>query len=127
VMVLLKQCYSELIRLIHPRAVVPVKLGRQVVTGAVLNGIYAFVSLYFGILGVSIILVAASGMDLITSLTAAMACLGNIGPGLGAVGPADNYAAVPTFAKWILILDMLLGRLEIYTIIILMVPRFYRK
>ena len=127
VVVLLKQCYSELIRLIHPRAVVPVKLGRQPVTGDVLSGIYAFVSLYFGILGVSIVLVAATGMDLITSLTAAMACLGNVGPGLGAVGPADNYAGVPAFAKWILIMDMLLGRLEIYTMIILIVPRFYRK
>jgi trk system potassium uptake protein TrkH len=127
IMVLLKQCYSELIRLIHPRAVVPVKMGRQPVGTEVLRGIFAFVTLYFGILGVSIILVAATGVDLITAITAAMACLGNIGPGLGAVGPADNYAGIPAFAKWVLTLDMLLGRLEIYTMIIIFVPRFYRK
>jgi trk system potassium uptake protein TrkH len=63
----------------------------------------------------------------VTTFSAVLACLGNVGPGLGNVGPMDNYADVPTFAKWILTLDMLLGRLEIYTVIILMVPRFYKK
>ncbi|HWR89062.1 MAG TPA: potassium transporter TrkG, partial [Dissulfurispiraceae bacterium] len=58
--------------------------------------------------------------------TSAIACIGNVGPGLGAVGPMDNYAGLPVFAKWILTIDMLLGRLEIYTVIIMFVPRFYR-
>jgi trk system potassium uptake protein TrkH len=75
----------------------------------------------------SMFLVAAAGVDLVTTITAVMACIGNVGPGLGEVGPMDNYAGVPTFAKWILTLDMLLGRLEIYTVIILLVPRFYKK
>ena len=66
-------------------------------------------------------------MDLVTTITSVMACIGNVGPGLGEVGPMDNYAGMPVFAKWILSLDMLLGRLEIYTVIILLVPRFYKK
>jgi len=72
-------------------------------------------------------LVAAKGVDLVTTISSVLACLGNVGPGLGEVGPMDNYASMPEFAKWILSLDMLLGRLEIYTVIILLVPRFYKK
>lgn len=127
IMVLLKHSYSELIRLIHPRAVSRIKLGRQAVPPEVLSGIMAFFMLWLGLLALSTFLVAATGMDIITSFTSALACMGNVGPGLGAVGPTDTYAPMPAFAKWVLILDMLLGRLEIYTVIILLLPRFYRK
>jgi trk system potassium uptake protein TrkH len=127
IMVLSKHAYQELLRLIHPRIVTRLRLGTQAVPPEVLSGIWGFFMLYLGLLAVSTFLVAATGVDVITSFTAALACMGNVGPGLGAVGPADNYAAIPTFAKWVLILDMLLGRLEIYTVIILLVPRFYKK
>ncbi len=126
IMVLLKHAYRELIQVIHPRAVTRVKIGRQAVPPDVLSGIWSFVILYMGLTALSIFLVAASGVDVITSITSAIACIGNVGPGLGAVGPMDNYAGLPVFAKWILTIDMLLGRLEIYTVIIMFVPRFYR-
>jgi trk system potassium uptake protein TrkH len=127
IMVVLKHGYRELIRLIHPRAVVRLKLGGQAVPPEVFDGIAGFIFLYVGLAALSMFLVAATGVDLVTTITAVMACLGNVGPGLGKVGPMDNYAGVPTVAKWILTLDMLLGRLEIYTVIILLVPRFYKK
>lgn len=73
------------------------------------------------------LLVAATGVDTLTAFTSALACLGNVGPRLGAVGPMYDYAVIPEFAKWVLNLDMLPGRLEIYTVIILFVPRYYRK
>jgi trk system potassium uptake protein TrkH len=66
-------------------------------------------------------------VDVLTSFASVLACIGNIGPGLGSVGPADNYAMIPTLGKWVLMLCMLLGRLEIFTVIILFVPEFYRK
>jgi trk system potassium uptake protein TrkH len=127
IMVVLKHGYRELIRLIHPRAVVRLKLGDQVVPPEVFDGIAGFIFLYLGLAALSMFLVAAVGVDLVTSISSVLACLGNVGPGLGEVGPMDNYAGLPTFAKWVLILDMLLGRLEIYTVIILLVPRFYKK
>ncbi len=127
IMVVAKHSYQELLRLIHPRMITSLRMGRQSVPVEVLSGISSFVILFFGLLALSTFLVAATGIDIVTAFTAALACMGNVGPGLGGVGPADNYAWVPAFAKWVLILDMLLGRLEIYTVIILLVPRFYKK
>lgn len=127
IMVVLKHGYRELIRLIHPRAVVRLKLGDQVVPPEIFAGIAGFIFLYLGLAAVSMFLVAAVGVDLVTTISSVLACLGNVGPGLGEVGPMDNYAGLPEFAKWVLSLDMLLGRLEIYTVIILFVPRFYKK
>jgi trk system potassium uptake protein TrkH len=127
IMVVLKHGYRELIRLIHPRAVVPLKLGGQAVLPEIFSSIAGFIFLYVGLAAVSMFMVSAAGVDLVTTISAVLACLGNVGPGLGKVGPMDNYASLPEFAKWILSLDMLLGRLEIYTVIILLVPRFYKK
>jgi trk system potassium uptake protein TrkH len=127
IMVVLKHGYRELIRLIHPRAVVPLKLGDQAVSPEVFASIAGFIFLYLGLAAFSMFLVAETGVDVVTTISSVLACLGNVGPGLGEVGPMDNYAGMPEFAKWILALDMLLGRLEIYTVIILFVPRFYRK
>jgi trk system potassium uptake protein len=127
VIMLMKTAYQELIRLIHPRAVIRVKLGKQVVPPEVLSGIWGFFVLWLGLLFLSVFLVAATGVDVLTSFTSVLACLGNIGPGLGSVGPAENYASIPLLGKWVLIFCMLLGRLEIFTIIILFVPEFYRK
>jgi trk/ktr system potassium uptake protein len=127
IMVVLKHCYGELVRLIHPRAISRVKLGLQAIPPEVISGIYGFLTLWFGLLVLSVFLLAAVGLDGLTAFTAVQACMGNVGPGLGKVGPVDNYSVLPGFAKWVLILDMLLGRLEIYTVVILFVPSFYRK
>jgi len=83
--------------------------------------------LYIGLFVFSSVLIASMGVDFITSVASVAATIGNIGPGLGMVGPVDNYAQIPYLGKWVLIWCMLLGRLEIYTVIILLVPEFWRK
>ncbi|UCG10943.1 MAG: TrkH family potassium uptake protein [Deltaproteobacteria bacterium] len=127
IMLMLKHTYRELLRLIHPRAIRQVKLGGQTVPPEVLNGIWGFFFLYLGLFIVCSFLLAAMGVDVVTSFAAVAASIGNIGPGLGGVGPTDNYAHLPMLAKWLLILCMLLGRLEIYTVFVLFVPEFWRK
>ena len=91
------------------------------------RSILGFLALYVGLFGLCSVIMAGLGVDLITALSSVAATLGNIGPGLGLVGPIDNFASTPYWGKWLLIWCMLLGRLEIYTVIILLVPEFWRK
>ncbi|WP_319544062.1 TrkH family potassium uptake protein [uncultured Pseudodesulfovibrio sp.] len=127
IMLLFKQSYQELFRLIHPRAVSHVKMGRIVVKDDVISGVWGFFILWLGLLVLAAFVVASTGVDVVTSFAAALACIGNIGPGIGGVGPTDNFAWLPDIAKWALTFCMVLGRLEIYTVIILFVPEFWRK
>lgn len=127
VMLYLKYCYKELFLLIHPRAIKHIKIGGVSVPEDVVRSVLGFMGLYVGLFAFSTVLIAAMGVDFITSLASVAATLGNIGPGLGMVGPVDNFALIPNLGKWVLIWCMLLGRLEIYTIIILFVPEFWRK
>jgi trk system potassium uptake protein TrkH len=127
IMLLFKQSYQELFRLIHPRSVTHVKMGRTVVKDDVISGVWGFAFLWVGLLVLAAFVVAATGVDVVTSFAASLACIGNIGPGIGGVGPTDNFAWMPDAAKWVLTFCMVLGRLEIYTVIILFVPEFWRK
>jgi trk system potassium uptake protein TrkH len=127
IMLLFKQSYQELFRLIHPRSVSHVKMGRTVVKDDVISGVWGFAFLWVGLLVLAAFVVAATGVDVVTSFAASLACIGNIGPGIGGVGPTDNFAWMPDAAKWVLTFCMVLGRLEIYTVIILFVPEFWRK
>ncbi|MFW6037068.1 MAG: TrkH family potassium uptake protein [Desulfonatronovibrio sp.] len=127
VMLLLKLAYRELFRIVHPHAVQSVKMGKVLVKEDVLSGVVGFIIIFLALMVISSLLIAAMGVDLLTSLTAVLACVSNIGPGFGDVGPASNFAGLPGPAKWILSLCMILGRLEIYTIIVLMVPAFWKK
>lgn len=127
VMLLLKLAYRELFRIVHPHAVQSVKIGRVLVKDDVLNGVVGFIIIYLGLMTISSLLISALGVDFVTSLASVLACVSNIGPGFGQVGPASNFAMMPDPAKWILSLCMILGRLEIYTIIVLMVPEFWKK
>jgi trk system potassium uptake protein TrkH len=127
IMLLLKHSYKQLFSLIHPRAVTQVKLGGRPVSDEVLHSIWGYFMLYLGLFILCSFLLAAMGVDVVTSFAAVAASIGNIGPGLGLVGPTDNYAHIPVLGKWLLILCMLLGRLEIYTVLILFVPEFWRK
>jgi len=122
-----KHNVRELKRLVHPRAVIPLKLDGRPVPESVLGGIWGFFLLFVSLMVLAALILAGMGIDLVTSFAAAIACIGNIGPGLGDVGPADNYADLPLAAKWVLTFCMLLGRLEIYTVIILITPDFWRK
>ena len=126
-LLLIKHSYHELIRLVHPRAVKHVKLGGRIVKPEILSGIWGFFILYVGLFILSSFIMAALGVDVLTSFASVAACIGNIGPGLGTVGPAENYAHLPELGKWVLLFDMLLGRLEIYTVVILLVPEYWRK
>lgn len=127
VMVCFKYCYRELFTLAHPRSVAQVKINGSVVPDPVLRSIMGFLALYIGLFVICSLLVAAMGIDMVTSFGAVAACIGNIGPGFGSVGPVDNFAHLPMMAKWLLSWCMLLGRLEIYTVIILLAPEFWRK
>jgi trk system potassium uptake protein TrkH len=122
-----KYCYRELFKLIHPRSVAQVKINSNVVADDVLRSIMGFLALYIGLFVICSILLGAMGIDMVTSFGAVASCIGNIGPGFGTVGPTENFAHLPVFAKWLLLWCMLLGRLEIYTIIILLVPEFWKK
>jgi len=127
IMLCMKYCYKEIFLLIHPRAITHVKIGGKVIPEDVLRSVLAFVALYLGLFVICSILLAGTGVDFLTSISAVASAIGNIGPGFGMVGPVENYALIPTSGKWILIWCMLIGRLEVYTVIILLVPEFWRK
>jgi trk system potassium uptake protein TrkH len=125
--VLIKEAARELYQLVHPHAVAPVKLGKKVISQDTLNGIRALFFLYIGIFVLSSLAVSLFGADIVTSVSAVATTLGNVGPGLGEVGPTDNFAHLAAGSKWILTACMLFGRLEIYTLLVLLFPEFWRK
>jgi trk system potassium uptake protein TrkH len=127
IIVCFKYCYRELFKLIHPRSISHVKINNIVIPNHVLQSIMGFLALYMLLFLVSTILLASMGVDMMTALGAVASCIGNIGPGFGTVGPAENFAHLPVLGKWLLAWCMLLGRLEIYTVIILFVPEFWKK
>jgi trk system potassium uptake protein len=127
IMLYFKYCYRELFALLHPHAVTHIKIAGKSVPEDVMRSVMGFLALYLGLFGLCSVALAGLGVDFVTSFSAVAATLGNIGPGFGAVGPAENFANIPVLGKWLLIWCMLLGRLEIFTVIILLVPEFWRK
>ena len=124
---LVKFVFSELTRVIHPHAVVPVRFDNQTVPREVVMNILGFFVLSIGIFAISVFIMALMGLDMATSFGVVAATLNNIGPGLGTVGPTDNYAHLPLMAKWVLSFLMLIGRLELFTVIVLFSPSYWRK
>jgi trk system potassium uptake protein TrkH len=124
---LLKNSYQELKRIIHPNAIIPVRINGKSVPPQIISNILAFVVFYMLISIVSSAVIASLGYDVETSLGAVAATLGNIGPGIGRVGPIENYAHIPDFGKWFLSFLMLIGRLELFTVIVLFSPAFWKK
>jgi trk system potassium uptake protein TrkH len=127
ILLLLKQGRRELLRLIHPRGVIPVRLGGKVVSEGVIQSIWGFFFLFMLVFVLASVIMALLGLDIITAFVSVAATINNIGPGLGAVGPMDNYTSIPIIGKWVLILCMLIGRLELYTVIILLIPEFWKR
>lgn len=125
--VLVKVVYAEILRLIHPRAVIPVRVGRQALERDVVANFVGYFILFVLIFVVGVYVMTAMGLDMQTSFGAVAASLSNIGPGLGAVGPTDNYSEIPTAGKWVLSLLMLMGRLELYTVLVLFSPSYWKK
>ncbi|NOQ26386.1 MAG: TrkH family potassium uptake protein [Bacteroidales bacterium] len=124
---LLKNSYQELKRIIHPNAIIPVRINGKSVPPQIISNILAFVVFYMLISIGSSVVIASLGYDIETSLGAVAATLGNIGPGIGRVGPIENYAHIPDFGKWFLSFLMLIGRLELFTVIVLFSPAFWKK
>jgi trk system potassium uptake protein TrkH len=127
ILLMLRQGYREIYQLIHPHAVTSVKLDEKYLDKEILGSIWGLVFLFLGVCVIATIAIAATGTDIISSVTTVISATCNVGPAFGVAGPASNYAAIPYIGKWILIFCMLIGRLEIYTVLILFVPHFWRK
>jgi len=125
-MVLFKQAGREFTKLLHPSVVDPMKIGGAVLPNSIVFAVLGFIVLYFMTFAALTFVMLLSGMDFITSFSAMLACLNNFGPGLGQVGPAANYQGMNDFQSWVCIFAMLVGRLEIFTVLILFTPRFWK-
>ena len=125
VILLYKQGMREIIRLIHPNAQVPIKIGGTVLPTRVMEAVWGFFASYVAVFSIMLLILMMTGLDQVTAFSAVAACLNNLGPGLGEVGA--HYALISDLAKWILCLAMLLGRLEIFTLLVLLSPVFWRN
>lgn len=125
VLLILKQGYREVLRLIHPNAIIPVKLGRRPIADRVLEAVWGFFSVYLLVFVIMLIALLGTGLDQVTAWSAVGATLNNLGPGLGDV--AAHYGNLNDTAKWILCLAMLMGRLEVFTLLVLLTPAFWRR
>jgi len=125
VLLLIKQGVREIRRLVHPNALFPVKVGSKPMPQDVVDSIWGFFALYVMSFCIMSLILTATGLDLVTAFSAVAACMNNMGPGLGEV--AANYAGINPVAKWVLCAAMLLGRLEIFTLLVLFSPTYWRK
>jgi trk system potassium uptake protein len=122
-----KNSYRDMKQLVHPQAMLPLRLDGNVVGSDVMRNVQSFLVLYIGLVGLGTGLLAFLGVDLLTALGSVMSSVGNIGPGFGTTGPAENYAHIPAAGKWILAMLMMAGRLEIFTVVILLSPVFWKR
>jgi trk system potassium uptake protein TrkH len=127
IVLLLKNSYYELRRIIHPNAIIPVRFNDKPVSEQIINNVLAFFMFYFVIFFVSTILLMLVVPDLPSAMGAVATSLGNIGPGLGIFGPAGNFSALHPAGKWFLSFLMLIGRLELFTVLVLFSPAFWKK
>jgi trk system potassium uptake protein TrkH len=124
---LIKNSLLELRRLIHPRAVIPVRFNGNAVPNEIISNVLAFFLFYIGIFVFGTIIMAVMGLDFLSAMGAVATSLGNVGPAIGSVGPSNNFAHIPELGKWFLSLLMLMGRLELFTILIIFSPSFWRS
>jgi len=126
IVTLFKLGVHEMKQMAHPRGVFSLRLGQGTLKKDMVYSVSGFVFLYLLILLLTTLVVASGGNDLITSLSSALVTVGNIGPGFGRIGPTLNYAFYPDYIKWFLSFAMMVGRLEVYTVLVLLTPRFWR-
>ncbi|MBT4051592.1 MAG: TrkH family potassium uptake protein [Bacteroidetes Order II. Incertae sedis bacterium] len=122
-----KNSFKEIKQLIHPQAIMPVRLGNKVVSQEVMKNVLSFIVLYLGLIGFGTMAMSFLGLDILTSFGATLSSVGNVGPAFGTLGPTENYAHLPQMAKWVLSFLMMAGRLEIFTVIIVFVPAFWKR
>ncbi|GAB4478835.1 MAG: potassium transporter TrkG [Burkholderiaceae bacterium] len=125
--ILVKQALREFVRILHPRVVNPVHLGGQVIENNVIFAVLAFMLIYGGSIIFFTFLMLLSGLDVISAFSAVVASINNTGPGLNQVGPASNYAVLNDFETWVCTFAMLIGRLELMSVLVLFTPAFWRK
>jgi len=127
VMILFKFGLNELKLLLHPQAVLPVRIGQTVIPRDIVSNISGFFLFYMALFILGVLVMSGLGLDLVTAIGSVAATISNIGPGLGSVGPMHNYAFIPDAGKWVLSFLMLVGRLELFTVLILFSPSFWKK
>jgi len=127
IVTLMKQGWKELKYLIYPRAVFQIKLNGRMIRADIIHAIFGFVFLYLFLILLTTFVVATGGNDILTSLSTSLVTLGNIGPGFGKIGPSGNYAFYPSYIKWFLSFIMMAGRLEVYTVLVLFTPTFWKR
>lgn len=125
--ILAKNLSNEFKKQTHPHAVIPVRMNGHVVSGDVVHRVLAFVFAYIGLIVLSCFVLTVNGMDFTETVGAVVSAIGNIGPGLGTQGPAGNFAGVPEVSKWFLSFLMMTGRLEIFTVLTILVPGFWKQ
>lgn len=125
ILLLFKQGMREIKRLIHPNAIFPIKLGNKALSDQVIDSVWGFFATYIATFTIMLLVLMATGLDQITAFSAVAACINNLGPGLGDV--SAHYGDITDTAKWVLSLAMLLGRLEIFTLLVLLSPAFWRS
>ena len=125
-LVFFKNSYLEFKRILHPSAIVPLRVNREVVPGKIITRVFNFLLLYLMLFVFGSVVLAMMGLDFMTSIGAMATCLGNVGPGIGGVGPVDNFAWLPAHIKLFLSFVMIIGRLEIFTVLVLFTPYFWR-
>ncbi|HLE67879.1 MAG TPA: potassium transporter TrkG [Burkholderiales bacterium] len=125
--ILFKQSFRELLRIIHPKLHRPVMLSGHAIENTIVFAVLAYVFVYVSCIILATLLLTGSGLDVLTAFSAAVASINNMGPGLGEVGPASNYAVLSDFQTWICSFLMLLGRLELFTLLVVLTPAFWRK
>ena len=125
VMLLFKQGYREVLRLIHPNALFAIKVNNKVLSSKVIGAVWGFFALYIFSFIIMYLFLMATGLDIVTSFSAVTACLNNLGPGLGDV--AANFGDINAPSKWVLSIAMLLGRLEIFTLLVILTPAFWKR
>jgi trk system potassium uptake protein TrkH len=126
-LILLKNNIREIRQIVHPKAILPLRVGPRVIDPAVQRTILSFFVMYFLAFFIGTFLLAMTGEDLLSSISASISCLGNIGPAFGQHGPTENYAILNSFGKWVMVVQMMIGRLELFTVIVLFSPSFWKQ
>lgn len=126
-MILIRNTGREIKQIIHPKAILPVLIGDKAITQNIQRTVLSFFILYIFIFATGAFIISLFGYDIMSSIGASIAAIGNIGPGWGDFGPTDNFAGLPYAAKWVLIMLMMVGRLEIFTVLIIFSPAFWRQ
>jgi trk system potassium uptake protein TrkH len=115
------------IRICHPQAVIPLKIGAQVVSPAIIVSVLTFLALYVTIIVLLTMVLTLSGLSTVTAASAVVACISNTGPGLNEVGPSTTYAVLTDFQTWVCAIAMLIGRLELFTVLVIFTRAYWRR